>query len=136
MATYTTVQGHEFVAPITSDSGNLFCVFTKYTLPSIQAGDVIELVRVPRGAKFVSLKVGTDGDTGGGTLNVGLSEDADFFATAIAMDGNEHELILGYKECESCDDTVITATVTATGTAASGKNLYVKVFYTLTNIGE
>ncbi len=134
MAEYISAQANEFVAPLTSDAGNLFCVYGEYTLPSVQSGDVVRLVNIPANCMIVGLKIGTDGNTSGGTVKVGVSSDDDLFGTGVSLDGSEKELISVPVEGNFDDDEVIQATFTTAGTAASGKKLYVKVFYTLTNI--
>ena len=137
MATaYTSAEGNEYVAPITSDSGNMFCVFSSYTLPSLTVGDTFTLLNIPRNANIVSLQIGSSASTSGATVDVGIVSDTDKFASDAALDGNTHELIGQVEELSESSDTQILATVTAAGTAASGKTLWIKCFYTIMNLAD
>ena len=134
MATYITAQGNEYVAPLASDSGNVFGVFGSYSLSGLQADDIIVFVKVPRGAKVLSCCVATDGDTSGGTMNLGVLGDDDFFAADIALDGARHETIKTPVEFNMDDEQYIVGKITAAGTAMNDKTVSVTILYTLSNI--
>ncbi len=133
MATYTSNQAGEYVAPLSSDSGNLFCVYGAISQSStLTASDIYEMVKVPRGAKIIDVIVGSSNDTSGGTVKVGVDDDDDAFGVDVALDGSKKDLLEQPVELDMSQDRTVILTITATGTAAPGA-LYCKVFYTLTN---
>ncbi len=86
MATYTTNEAAEYVAPLTSDSGNVFCVYSEISLAGKSAGDVFELVNLPRGARVVEVLAKGTQDTQGGKISLGTNDDIDDIG-AVNVDG-------------------------------------------------
>ena len=130
MATYTTNEAAEYVAPLTSDSGNVFCVYSEISLAGKSAGDVFELVNLPRGARVVEVLAKGTQDTQGGKISLGTNDDIDDIGE-VNVDGNVAVVAPAISPLD--DDKVFKGKLTAAGTSLGG-TFMVRVFYTLTNI--
>ena len=131
MATY---YSNEITANYTTrenPSGN-FDVYGKFTLTAaLEAGDVIQMCKVPRYCKVLSMELYCDDLDSGGTpsitLDVGDGGDADRFAEAITiaqtggfMRGIQTEAGFGYRYTDAADTIDITVNAAPATGAETG----------------
>lgn len=141
MAVYTHANAQAPVARTNLSAGQLVTGHARYTLgPTLAAGDVIRLFRVPAGARIKNAMIFAQKiDTGGSpavTLNVGDSTSATrfFSASNVGQAGGAAELAVGAAPKGQeylAEDTVIATVVAAPATQASGTYFEVYLDYYL-----
>lgn len=130
MATYTSDYATDYLVPLFSDSGNVFCVFGTYdATTSIGAGDVIELVKIPGGANLLPCYA----VVGAGDWKIGTDSDDDLLGTSVTADGWIAPSAVG-EVGDAGDEVVVQATANSALTASGTVGVY--VFYTMTNIKD
>lgn len=141
MAVYTHGNAQAPVARTNLSAGQLVTGHARYTLgPTLAAGDVIRLFRVPAGARIINCIVYAQKiDTAGSpavTFNVGDSTSGTrfFSATNVGQAGGAAELAAGAAPKGQeylAEDTVIATIVAAPGTQANGTYFDVYLQYYL-----
>jgi hypothetical protein len=134
MAEYIANEAVEnYVAPVTSDAGNEFCVYGSVSVGAPAVGDTIKLVLLPRGAKITRALVKSASSSSGGKFKLGTASDDDSLGTGFNLDGTVQKYEDIPVAISTSADEILTATVTNAGTASAGTVTGV-VWYILTNI--
>lgn len=141
MAVYTHPNAQAPVARTNLSAGQLVTGHARYTLgPTLAAGDVIRLFRVPAGARIINaILYAQKVDTGGSpavTLSVGDSTSATRFfnASNVGQNGGAAELASGAAPKGQeylAEDTVIATVGAAPATQANGTYFDVYLQYYL-----
>lgn len=132
MAIYEGKAAKEYVSPLTSDAGNAFYVVGEIEVTTgVAAGDVLRVLKLPRGAKIMSVGIVATANTGlGGDLV--LEQAGTTVGTVSAVGTAGQQLILnGAVECSGGDDVLAINVGTA---PTAGGIVRVGVLYTLVNI--
>ena len=86
MATYTSDQALDTLAPLYTDAGNTFTVVGSYNVTtSIAASDIIEMVKIPGGATLLTCYFADSGS--GGVYDIGWSGNATLIGDDVSSSG-------------------------------------------------
>lgn len=139
MATYTNTKAGSGVQPRATHMGINSATATQTIATALTASDVIEMIKVPAGARVIDcILVAGDLDTGATpaiVLEVGDGDDRDRWidGSTVGQAGGvaRNNVATGVDHTYATDDTVDVFVLTAPQTGATGVVVTLTVFYTL-----
>ena len=140
MATFTAPQCEAWIAPLISDAGNVYTVYGDYTMGGSEiATDVIEMVKVPRGASIIELVVygsglGQDANGNDVTVDVQRLDNNNAIMTGVNLkDAGRSEYNGAAFVLSNSDDVKLGLKLNQTPQNAAGKKVQLIVTYISTN---
>lgn len=137
MATFTASAAQSNIPSLFNCNGAT-CRVIRYTHPvALSVGDVIQMVKMPKGATVAALTFGCSASAGAITLNVGDGNDTSAYAASSVISGSVVTAmsVRGFGRSYSAEDT-IDFVVTVLSAVPGTVDLFLSVNYTIQNGGN